>query len=282
MAAVTIDMIKALRERTGAGMMDCKRALQEKDGNLEAAVDYLREKGIAKAATKATRIAAEGLTNVKFCEKCNKGIIVEVNCETDFVSSSEKFRKLVDDVTALLLKEEPKDLDAAKALSQSLFADATVAMGEKFDLRRFVIVKPAAGQGVASYIHMGGKISVLAILSKPSEELAKPLAMHIAANNPLYIDLKDVPSADREREKGVAAAEVAADPKLTGKPDQVKAMIVEKKVDKVLSESCLALQNYLMDDTKTVGQVLKENGLQVISFIRYQVGEGIAKAAEAC
>jgi elongation factor Ts len=282
MAAVTIDLIKALRERTGAGMMDCKRALQEKDGDLEAAVDYLREKGIAKAATKATRIAAEGLTNVKFCEKCNKGIIVEVNCETDFVSSSDKFHKLVDDVTALLLKEEPKDLEAAKALTQSLFADATVAMGEKFDLRRFVIVKPAAGQAIASYIHMGGKISVLAVLSKPSDELAKPLAMHIAANNPLYIDLKDVPAADREREKGVALAEVAADPKLTGKPDQVKAMIVEKKVDKVLSESCLALQNYLLDDTKTVGQVLKENGLQVISFIRYQVGEGIAKAAEAC
>jgi elongation factor Ts len=105
MAAVTIDLIKALRERTGAGMMDCKRALQEKDGDLEAAVDYLREKGIAKAATKATRIAAEGLTNVKFCEKCNKGIIVEVNCETDFVSSSDKFHKLVDDVTALLLKK---------------------------------------------------------------------------------------------------------------------------------------------------------------------------------
>jgi elongation factor Ts len=282
MADVTIDMIKALRERTGAGMMDCKRALQEKNGDIEAAVDYLREKGIAKAATKASRIAAEGLTNVKFCDKCHKGIIVEVNCETDFVSSSDKFHKLVDDVTSLLLKEEPKDLEAAKALTQSLFADATVAMGEKFDLRRFVIVKPTAAEGVATYIHMGGKISVLAILDKPSDELAKPLAMHIAANNPLYINLKDVPADVRLREKGVAQAEVAADPKLTGKPDQVKAMIVEKKVDKVLSESCLALQPYLMDDTKTVGQFLKENGLQVVSFIRYQVGEGIAKAGEAC
>jgi len=277
MPEVTIELIKVLRERTGAGIMDCKRALQENGGDVEKAVDFLREKGIAKAASKATRIAAEGLTAVSICEKCGKAIIVEVNCETDFVSSSEKFHKLVEDVVDVLFTKQPATLDEAKRLTATLFTDATVSMGEKLDLRRYVIVAKKVGQAFGSYIHMGGKISVLVLLSKPCDELAKPLAMHIAANNPVYIDLKDVPSADRVREKAIAEAEVKDDPKLQGKPDQVKAMIVEKKVDKTLSTSCLVLQNYLMDDTKTVGQILKENGLEVVSFIRYQVGEGIAK-----
>jgi len=277
MAEVTIELIKVLRERTGAGIMDCKRALQENGGNVEKAVDFLREKGIAKAASKSTRIAAEGLTAVSVCEKCEKAVIVEINCETDFVSSSDKFHKLVEDVVDVLFKKQPKTLEEAKSLTATLFTDATVSMGEKLDLRRYEIVTKKAAQAFGSYIHMGGKISVLVLFNKPCDELAKPLAMHIAANNPLYIDLKDVPTADRVREKAIAEAEVKDDPKLQGKPDQVKAMIVEKKVDKTLSTSCLVLQNYLMDDTKTVGQVLKENALEIVAFTRYQVGEGIAK-----
>lgn len=277
MAEVTIELIKVLRERTGAGIMDCKRALQENGGDVEKAVDFLREKGIAKAASKSTRIAAEGLTAVSVCEKCEKAVIVEINCETDFVSSSDKFHKLVEDVVDVLFKKQPKTLEEAKSLTATLFTDATVSMGEKLDLRRYEIVTKKATQAFGSYIHMGGKISVLVLFNKSCDELAKPLAMHIAANNPLYIDLKDVPAADRVREKAIAEAEVKDDPKLQGKPDQVKAMIVEKKVDKTLSTSCLVLQNYLMDDTKTVGQVLKENALEIVAFTRYQVGEGIAK-----
>jgi elongation factor Ts len=272
-----IELIKILRERTGAGMMDCKKALEENGLDVEKAVDYLREKGIAKQAKRASRTAAEGLTNVYICPKCGKAVILEVNCETDFVSSSDKFRVLVDNVTKALLEHEPKSLEEAKQLTEKDFTDAALAMGEKMELRRYAIVTKEATEAFASYIHMGGKISVLVTLDKANDELAKPLAMHIAANNPLYIELKDVPAGDRAREKAIAEAEVKDDPKLTGKPEAVKAQIVERKVDKVLSQSCLTLQPYLLDESKTVGQVLAEGGVKIVSFVRFQVGEGIVK-----
>ncbi|MCH3909831.1 MAG: translation elongation factor Ts [Bacilli bacterium] len=272
-----IEAIKALRDRTGAGMMDCKHALEQNDFNVEKSVDWLREKGIAKAATRANRTAAEGKTNVSICEKCGKAVIDEVNCETDFVSASDKFIDLVKGVTSTIMQNEPKDVEEAKEMTKTLFTDAAVAVGEKLDLRRFAIIKPEGNQGVGSYIHMGGKISVVVLLEKKDDEFANQLAMHIAANNPLYLALSDVPAADREREIAVAKAEVAADPKLINKPEQVKEQIVERKADKVLSVSCLYMQNYLLDDSKTVGQVLKEKGNSVVSFVRYQLGDGIAK-----
>lgn len=272
-----IELIKTLRERTGAGMMDCKRALEANDYDVEKSIDYLREKGIAKQAKRASRTAAEGLTNVKVCEKCGKGVIVEVNCETDFVSASDKFISLTNTVTDKLLENEPKSLEEAIELTKIDFDDAGLAVGEKLALRRFAVVSKNPEEGFASYIHMAGKISVLAILSKEDPEVAKPLAMHIAANSPLYVNLEDVPAADRAREKAIAEQEVKDDPKLQNKPDQIKAQIVERKVDKVLSQSCLALQPFLMDESKTVGQWLKEKGVAVVSFLRYQVGEGISK-----
>jgi elongation factor Ts len=272
-----IEKIKALRERTGAGMMDCKHALEANDMDIEKSVDYLREKGIAKQAKRASRTAAEGMTNVKVCEKCGHGVILEINCETDFVSASDKFKDLVEKVTKILLEKEPKTLEDAIALTTTEFNDAALAVGEKLALRRFSIVEKKDGQSFATYIHMGGKISVLALLDKDAPEIAKPLAMHIAANSPLYINLEDVPAADRAREKAIAEQEVKDDPKLISKPEQVKAGIVERKVDKVLSQSCLALQPYLLDESKTVGQFLKEQGVNIVSFIRYQVGEGIVK-----
>ncbi len=272
-----IELIKTLRERTGAGMMDCKRALEANDYDVEKSIDYLREKGIAKQAKRASRTAAEGLTNVKVCEKCGKGVIVEVNCETDFVSASDKFIALTNTVTDKLLQNEPKSLEEAVELTKIDFDDAGLAVGEKLALRRFAVVSKNPEEGFASYIHMAGKISVLAILSKEAPEVAKPLAMHIAANSPLYVNLEDVPAADRAREKAIAEQEVKDDPKLQNKPDQIKAQIVERKVDKVLSQSCLALQPFLMDESKTVGQWLKEKGVIVVSFLRYQVGEGISK-----
>lgn len=272
-----IELIKTLRERTGAGMMDCKRALEANDYDVEKSIDYLREKGIAKQAKRASRTAAEGLTNVKVCEKCGKGVIVEVNCETDFVSASDKFISLTNTVTDKLLENEPKSLEEAIELTKIDFDDAGLAVGEKLALRRFAVVSKNPEEGFASYIHMAGKISVLAILSKEDPEVAKPLAMHIAANSPLYVNLEDVPATDRAREKAIAEQEVKDDPKLQNKPDQIKAQIVERKVDKVLSQSCLALQPFLMDESKTVGQWLKEKGVAVVSFLRYQVGEGISK-----
>ena len=277
MAAVTIDLIKALRDRTGAGIMDCKKALLSTDGDIEKAIDFLREKGIAKAASKASRTAAEGLAAFRVCDKCGKAAIVEVNCETDFVSASDKFHQLVEGVLDVLMEKEPATVEEAKALTQDLFANATVAMGEKFDLRRFEIVKIEEGQSFGSYIHMGGKIGVLVIFDKENLEIAKPIAMSVAADNPSYISLEDVPAADRDRERNIAKTEVDNDPKLAGKPDAMKAQIIERKVDKVLSQSCFDLQGYILDQEKTCGQVLKENNAKILRFIRYQVGEGIAK-----
>lgn len=272
-----IELIKTLRERTGAGMMDCKHALEANEFDVEKSIDYLREKGIAKQAKRASRTAAEGLTNVKVCDKCGKGVIVEVNCETDFVSASDKFIALVNTVTDKLLEKDPKTLEEAIELTKLDFDDAALAVGEKLALRRFEVTTKKPEEGYASYIHMAGKISVLAILSKDDPEVAKPIAMHIAANSPLYVNLEDVPAADRAREKAIAEQEVKDDPKLINKPEQIKAQIVERKVDKILSQSCLALQPFLLDESKTVGQFLKEKGVSVVSFVRYQVGEGITK-----
>ncbi len=278
MPAVTIDLIKELRDRTGAGIMDCKKALVANDGEIEKAIDWLREKGIAKAASKAGRIAAEGLSLVRVCPKCGKkAAIVEVNCETDFVSASDKFHELVEGVLDVLMEKEPATVEEAKALTQDLFANATVAMGEKFDLRRFEIVKIEEGQSFGSYIHQGGKIGVLVVLNKENVEIAKPLAMSVAADDPAYLTLEDVPAADRDRERNIAKTEVDNDPKLAGKPEQMKANIIENKVKKVLSQSCFEFQGYILDESKTVGQVLKENDVKILRFIRYKVGEGIAK-----
>lgn len=274
-----IELLKTLRDRTGAGMMDCKRALEENDLDIEKAVDYLREKGVIKAASKSGRVAAEGISNIKICEKCGTALILEVNCETDFVSASDKFQKLVSDVTDLLMEKKPATLDEAKELTNPLFVDATVAIGEKMELRRFEFVKLGDGEVFTSYIHPGSKISVLAVLNK-EDEINRTIAMTIAANSPSYCKLEDVPADVRDREHAIAVEEVKNDPKLAGKPDAVKATIADRKVDKALSASCLYLQKYVMDDSITMSDLLKNHGLEVKSFIRYQVGEGVEKKAE--
>lgn len=273
--ASMIELIKELRDRTGAGMMDCKKALEASGSDVEKAIDWLREKGIAKAQAKASRIAAEGLAGVIVYD--NRAIIAEVNCETDFVSKGEKFHKLVDDVMEVTLKAEPKSIEEAKEATQSLFTDATVSMGEKLDYRRFDIVTKSAGQAFGSYIHMGGKIATLVLLDKEDAELAKGLAMHIAANAPKYVSESDIPAEVIEHEKSIALETAKADPKLAGKPEQMLQGIVNGKVKKVLSESILLSQSYLLDGEKSVAQVLKEKGANVVKFIRYAVGEGIEK-----
>ena len=273
--ASMIELIKELRDRTGAGMMDCKKALEASNQDVEKAIDWLREKGIAKAQAKASRIAAEGLASV--IVKGDKAVIGEVNCETDFVSKGEKFHKLVDDTLEATLKSEPKSLEEAKELTKALFTDATVSMGEKLDYRRFEIVSKSGSQEFGSYIHMGGKIATLVVLDKNDAELAKGLAMHIAANAPKYVSEADIPAEVIEHEKAIALETAKADPKLAGKPEQMLQGIVMGKVKKILSESILLSQAYLLDGEKSVAQVLKEKGANVVKFVRYAVGEGIEK-----
>lgn len=272
-----IELIKELRERTGAGLMDCKGALLANDCDLDKASDYLREKGLAKAAKKASRIAAEGLAIAKKCEKCGSVVVLEVNCETDFVAKGDAFRALVDSVADVILEKRPADVNEAKELTSELFADATVKMGEKFDLRRFVVFDSKDATYIASYIHMGGKIAVAVALDKEDAELGKGLAMHIAANNPQYLSLNDVAAEDVNHEKEVQLEAAKNDPKLAGKPAEMLAKIIDAKVTKYYSEMVLGSQAFLMDDSKTVAQVLKEKGVNVLKFVRYQVGEGIEK-----
>jgi len=273
--ASMIELIKELRDRTGAGMMDCKKALEASNSDVEKAIDWLREKGIAKAQAKASRIAAEGLAGVVV--KGDKAIIAEVNCETDFVSKGEKFHKLVDDTMGVTLSKGCKSIEEAKDATKSLFTDATVSMGEKLDYRRFDIVSKSGSQEFGSYIHMGGKIATLVLLDKQDPELAKGLAMHIAANAPKYVSEADIPADVIEHEKAIAFETAKADPKLAGKPEAMLQGIVNGKVKKVLSESILLSQAYLLDGEKSVAQVLKEKGANVVKFVRYAVGEGIEK-----
>ena len=276
MADSLIDLIKVLRDRTGAGLMDCKGALLANDCDIDKATDWLREKGLAKAAKKADRIAAEGLALAVKCPKCGKTVVLEVNCETDFVAKGDAFREFVENIAGVILKNEPKDVEEAKSLTTDLFADATVKMGEKFDLRRFTII-PQENNVIGSYIHMGGKIAVAVSLSGGDDELAKQISMHIAANNPQYLTVEDVPADVREHELNVQKEAAKNDEKLANKPAPVLEKILEGKINKYFAEMTLEAQPFLMDDSKTVGQFLKEKGVKVLKFVRYQVGEGIEK-----
>ena len=280
--AVTIQQIKDLQNRTGAGIMDCKKALTEADGDIEKAIDILREKGIAKAASKAGRTAAEGLTNVKICDKCGAAVIVEVNCETDFVSGSPKFRELVDAIVDRLLEKAPATLEEAKEITQDLFTDAVVAMRENFVLRRYEILQAAEGESYGSYVHMGGKITALVLVSNGNPEVNRGLAMTVASSDPYYLTLADVPESEKARELALAQKEVAEDPKLASKPDAIKAQIADRKVASRLGENCLDQKAYALDpDGKlTVAQLCKDKNLKVVKFVRYMVGDGVEKSAE--
>ena len=276
MAESLIDLIKVLRERTGAGLMDCKGALLANDCDLDRASDWLREKGLAKAAKKADRIAAEGLALAVTCEKCGKTVVLEVNCETDFVAKGEAFHTFVEEIANTILKNGCKTVDEAKALTTELFADATVKMGEKFDLRRFEVFEKGENT-MGTYIHMGGKIAVAVVLDKADPELARDLAMHVAANAPQYLTMNDVPADVREHEMNVQKEAAKNDEKLANKPANVLEKILEGKINKYFAEMTLEMQPFLKDDTKTVGQLLSEKGAKVLAFVRYQVGEGIEK-----
>lgn len=271
-----IEKIKLLRELTGAGMMDCKKALQENGEDVDKAKDWLREKGITTAAKKSGRIAAEGLTIAKVSGE--HAAIVEINSETDFVSRGDAFKALVEEILDLLLAKKPATKEAADELINPLIVEATVKIGEKLSFRRFEVVK--VGKNAATYIHMGGKIATLVLLEKEDAELAHGLAMHVAANNPSYISASDISKAEYDHEKHIQLELAKNDPKLADKPVEMLEKILDGKIKKHFSDLVLADQAYLLDDTKKVAAVLKETGNKVLKFIRYQVGEGIEKRQE--
>lgn len=279
---ITAQMVKELREKTGAGMMDCKKALTECDGDMAKSIDWLREKGIAKAAKKSDRIAAEGLTRVAV--EGNTGVVFEVNSETDFVAKNEQFLGLLDTIKDVLLTEKPADLDAALACTVNgetvadIITTATATIGEKISLRRFAVVEKADDEFFGAYMHMGGKISALVVLKgKEDAKVAKDLAMQVASMNPQYVSRDDMPAEVVEHERKVQTEIVRNDEKLASKPEKVLAGIIEGKVSKNLKDSCLVEQEFFLNPDQKVGQYLKESGVVVPSFVRYAVGEGIEK-----
>ncbi len=278
MASNMIELIKVLRERTGAGNMDCKKALEECGMDVDKAVDYLREKGVVKAAKKASRIAAEGKTDIKV--KANKAVIVEVNCETDFVAKGEIFGKLVSNLSELVLKNNFANIEEAREAAKSILLDASIALGEKLDFRRFEVVEKNSDQCFGTYIHNGSKIGVIVLLDKIDEELAQGLAMHIAANSPSYICKCCIPENVKEHERKIALEVAKDDPKLQGKPEAALKSIIEGKINKVLSEQTLLEQTYLLSPEETVGKFLEKKKINVLNFVRYLVGEGIEKRQE--
>lgn len=279
--AVTAQLVKELRERTGAGMLDCKKALVATEGNIDAAIDWLREKGIASAAKKGDRVAAEGLTNVYV--DGNKAVIVEVNSETDFVAKNEQFLTLLDTVTKTVLTGAPASLEDALVLDvdgQSLsdyLSTATATIGEKITLRRFAYVEKTDGQSFASYKHMGGRISSLLVTEGLDEEFGKGVAMHAAAMAPQYLNVTDVDPVIIEREREIELERAKNDDALKTKPENVLKNIIEGRVMKQFQQVALLEQDFVVEPGKKVGQAVKEKNGTVVSFVRYEVGEGIEK-----
>ena len=273
-----IASIKQLRDRTGAGMSDCKKALEEANGNIDAACDILREKGIIKASKKSGRIAAEGTSYVHV--NGNEGIIVEVNSETDFVGKSDAFKSFVAEVANTLLATKPANIDAAKEVTAQLFTDATVKIGEKLDLRRFEIVTKTEEQSFGSYIHMGGKLAVLALFNGHNAEATYGIAQHICGNNPTYVSQSDIPAEVIAKETAIQLEASKTDPKLAGKPAHILENIIKGKVTKYFADSILLDQEYFLEEGKTVAQASKAAGVSCVSFVRYETGEGLEKRSE--
>ena len=283
--AIKASQVKELREKTGAGMMDCKKALTETDGDIAAAIDWLREKGIAKSQKKAGRIAAEGLTRV--ATEGNTGIIFEVNSETDFVAKNEQFLHLLDVIEKALLAAKPANTEAALEVEtpegkvNDLVINATATIGEKISFRRVAVVEKADDETFGKYMHMGGTISSLVVTKGGDETVAKNLAMQVASMNPIYATEADIPETAFNHEKELQMQMMKEDPKMANKPEKVLQNILKGKVKKHFKDQCLADQEFFLDSKKSVSQYLKEEKAEVVSFVRYhQVGEGIEKKEE--
>lgn len=278
MAQITASLVKELRERTGAGMMDCKKALQKTEGVIEAAIDYLRENGIAKAAKKADRIAAEGLAYIEV--KGNKAVILEINSETDFVAKNEKFVALVKNVADAILAAEPKTLEEALQVEaqggtvEAVINEGIATIGEKLSLRRFEVVTKSDADAFGAYSHMGGRIGVLTLVEgSTDEEAAKDVAMHIAALAPRYLDESEVPADVLEHEKKVLTEQALNE----GKPANIVEKMIVGRINKFLEEITVVKQKFVKDDSFTVEKFVASKGGKLTKFVRYEVGEGIEK-----
>ena len=299
--AITAGMVKELREMTGAGMMDCKKALTATEGNMDAAVDWLREKGLASAQKKAGRIAAEGIVATCLVDDDHKAVVVEVNAETDFVAKNEKFQSYVADVAAQAVKTTASDIEGflaekwekdASLTVQEALASQIAIIGENMNIRRFQQVEEQNGF-VASYIHAGGKIGVLVdvetdVVNDAIREMAKNVAMQAAALKPLYTSDKEVEPDYIEKEKAILLAQIQNDPKESQKPEKVIQGMIQGRINKELKEICLLDQVYVKAEdgkqsvAKYVEQVAKENGAKITikSFVRFETGEGLEKKNE--
>ena len=277
---ITANMVKELREQTGAGMLDCKKALTETNGNMEEAVTWLREKGISKAAKKQTRIAAEGLALAKV--EGNKAVIVEVNSETDFVAKNPEFTGLVNDIATAILGSNVSTVEEANKLEvngtsiENMIVEKTATIGEKLSFRKFELVEKQDNQVFGTYSHMGGKIVTLAVLEGTDAEVAKDVAMQIAAMRPLYLDKDSVPSERVEKERAILTEQAENE----GLDANKLPMIVNGRLNKFYEEVCLLDQGFVKENKMKVSKYVESKGMKVLSFVRYEVGEGMEKREE--
>ena len=275
--------VKALRERTGAGMMDCKKALQETNGNMDDAITWLREKGISKAAKKAERIAAEGLTE-SYIED-SKAVVVEVNCETDFVAKNEEFKSFINNLAKTLVNADVKTVEEANELTllnanetiKEAIVNLTAKIGEKISFRRFEIVEKTDSQTFGVYSHMGGRITSLVVLEGANEEVAKDVAMHAAAMRPQYLNKDEVPTDVLEKEQEIMKEQLLNE----GKPEDRINQILIGKTNKFYEEVCLENQIYIKAENKeSVGKYVSQNNGSIVKMVRYEVVEGMEKRNE--
>lgn len=277
---ISASLVKELREKTGAGMLDCKKALEANNGDLNASIDWLREKGISKAAKKADRIAAEGLAAILVEE--NEAAVVEINSETDFVAKNEEFKNLVDTALKTVIKsnvttvEEALELDTNEGTLNDLIIAKTAKIGEKLSFRRFEHVTKNDGEYFGAYIHMGGKIAVLTVLKGANEEVAKDVAMHAAAMRPSYVKTSEVPSEELDREREVLKEQAINE----GKPAEIAEKMVAGRIQKFYKEICLEEQPFIKDGDISVGTYVKNNGGEILKMVRFEVGEGMEKREE--
>jgi len=276
---ITASLVKELRERTGSGMMECKKALVECDGDIEAAAEFLRKSGAARADKKAGRVAADGAINTILTGDSKTGVILEINSETDFVAKDENFQSFADAVLQTLLEQKPNSvadlyelsLESGQSVKEALHA-LIGKVGEKIDIRRFEIIE--SERAVASYLH-GTRIGVL-VDSSAESDMARNMAMHIAAVSPQFIDETSVPTEFIEKEKGILIAQ-AED---SGKPSEIIEKMIQGRLKKFLAEVTLLEQPYIKDEDQTVGELLANAGASISGFVRYEVGEGIEKKVE--
>ena len=278
---ITASQVKELREKTGAGMLDCKKALEANNGDINASIDWLREKGISKAAKKADRIAAEGIAAI--LTKGNKAVIVEVNAETDFVAKNEKFTDMVNIILETIINsgvttlEDSLKLETDEGTIEELIVARTATIGEKLSFRRVEVVTKKDSESFGDYIHMGGRIAVLTVIDNASSDVAKDVAMHAAAMKPLYVKSTDVPTDVLDKEKEIMREQLLNE----GKPADRIDNILVGKVRKYYEEVCLENQIFVKAENKeTVADFVKNNGGTITTMIRFEVGEGMQKREE--